>query len=298
MLRLSEVIDWNREYAGVIPGITYSNVSIVIPVKDNQDGIDRFLFKFFNSHDAEKFPSEIIIVDNNSESPIIVKEHFNKKGLSIVVHSCLQPGPASARNVGILYAKGEWILFCDSDCIPTSSLIDGYVRTQNQAIAYSGTVKASKNGYLNYFYDTERILLPHLKPNNKGEMVPLYIVTANALVWKTALLECSGFHEGFYDAAGEDVELAIRLWRFGGVRHIDDSIVLHDFNDGILGFCKRFVRYGKGNMQLQNIQNITMRPVFRRPNVSTPINHAAKLMQHICMLIGYYIEKYSSPRKK
>ena len=52
------------------------DVSVVIPVKDNQDGIDRFLREFFLTHKREFYPKEIIIVDNNSHSPITIRDEF------------------------------------------------------------------------------------------------------------------------------------------------------------------------------------------------------------------------------
>lgn len=298
MLRLSEAINWNNEFVGRIPEIEYSNISIVIPVKDNQFGIDRFLDLFFESHSISTFPLEIIIVDNNSTKSITLNERFWGKGLKIKICFCHQPGPAAARNTGALKAMGKWLLFCDSDCIPTSKLIAGYISSKKMAIAYTGHVEASENTWLTYFYNTERILLPHLKPNQNNELVPLYIVTANTLVWKTALIESGGFHEGFHDAAGEDVELSIRLWKYGNICHINDSLILHDFSKGLLGFCKRFIRYGRGNRQLEEIQHITMRPIFRKPNKITFSNYSAKLLQHICMSIGYHLERRKSSNGK
>tara|TARA_R110002051_G_scaffold298997_1_gene366052 strand:+ start:246 stop:473 length:228 start_codon:yes stop_codon:yes gene_type:complete len=52
--------------------ITISEILIVIPVKDNQTGIDNYLTKFFETHPEIDYPKEIIIVDNNS-NPYKVK---------------------------------------------------------------------------------------------------------------------------------------------------------------------------------------------------------------------------------
>ena len=69
-------------------------VTIIIPVKDNQNGIDLFLTEFFTTHTADNFLREIFIVDNNSSPKIglrqtdfptalnnIMKENINSERL-------------------------------------------------------------------------------------------------------------------------------------------------------------------------------------------------------------------------
>ena len=291
MVRLSEAINKDNEFSGNIQAVKYDNVSIIIPVKDNQGGIDRFLHEFFLTHTEDYYPKEIIIIDNNSKNPVKVDDKYCNTGLILRVLDCKTKGPAAARNYGAKASKGDWLLFCDSDCIPTSTLIKGYVDFSKRAIAYTGNVKALENDWLSHFYDTENILLPHLKSNSRNELVPLYIVTANALVWKQALIECGYFNETFNNAGGEDVELAIRLWKFGNICHVTDSLIIHDFDEGVLGFYKRFLRYGKGNMQLENVQNIDMCPKFRKPIKPSFSNYIAKVLQHLFMTYGYFSEK-------
>ena len=48
MTRLSETIDLGKRYRGEIARIRPGNISIIIPVKNNQEGIDRFLFCFLS----------------------------------------------------------------------------------------------------------------------------------------------------------------------------------------------------------------------------------------------------------
>ncbi len=57
---------------------TTDEITIVIPVKDNQTGIDIFLTEFFRTHNADNFPKEIIIVDNNSNPAIAELQYKNQ----------------------------------------------------------------------------------------------------------------------------------------------------------------------------------------------------------------------------
>lgn len=289
--RLSESIDKDKKFVGFIPAIQPKEISIIIPVKNNQLGIDRFLKSFYVTQKKEFFPMEIIIIDNNSSEPVKVSKDFTGRGIDIRVLTCKQKGPAAARNVGIRNSIGQWLLFCDSDCIPTSSLIIGYVQNNVKAIAFTGNIEPQTNTWLDNFYNRERVLLPRMKPNTMFEAVPLYIITANALVWKEAIIKCGYFNESFINAGGEDVELSIRLWKIGNIAAMPKSVVLHDFGNGVRDFYKRFISYGKGNRQLEFVTKINMKTTFQKPKQSTYLDYFTKFLQYAFISIGYYIQK-------
>lgn len=292
MKRLSQAINWKNEQEKNVPTITYNSISIVIPVKDNQKGIDRFLNCFFELNSENTYPKEIIIIDNNSSIPIYINESLKNFNIDIILISCRKKGPASARNMGINIARGNWILFTDSDCIPTINMIASYVNSSEKAIGYTGNVISFKNGWLDKFYNTEEVLLPQRRPSVSGEMIPLYVVTANCLIYKEALLDIGLFDENFSNAGGEDVELSIRLWNYGKIRHVESSLVLHDFGDSFIDFFKRFYRYGKGNWQLEKKENVDMKPFFRKPKVITFSNYCGKVFQFFFMKVGYLKGKH------
>lgn len=290
--RLSETINLNTRYAKPIPRIVRREVSIIIPVKNNQKGVDSFLEAFFATHDEGKWPKEILIVDNNSSVVVRVKEIYLQRGLPIRVLVCTRKGPAAARNCGVRASVGEWLLFCDSDCRPTASLLTGYLDSPKQAIAFAGHVKGTPTAYLSRYYDDEETLIPYRKPDAAGADFPLYVITANALVWRRAFEECGGFDESFHGAGGEDVDLGRRLWQIGHIEYEPASVVLHDFSDGFIGLCRRFIRYGKGNRHLEHATGIRMRPHFRGPRKRTALNMIAMLAQYVFMSIGYHQEKF------
>jgi GT2 family glycosyltransferase len=190
--------------------------------------------------------------------------------------------------VGAAAAHGTWLLFTDSDCIPTSTFISGYVDGSRGAIAYAGFVKGSPpERLLTKFYDQEGVLLPYFTDKVNGDPAPLYIVTANALVWKLAFDACGGFSELFHEAGGEDVELSVRLWKIGSLECAYGSVVMHDFSDGYRGFWRRFVRYGSGNRVVEATTGIVMRPLHCRPSIPTLYNLCAKQVQYGALRFGY-----------
>ncbi|PHM11370.1 glycosyltransferase [Nostoc sp. 'Peltigera malacea cyanobiont' DB3992] len=264
-----------------------SDISIVIPVNNNQKGIDLFLSIFFNTHGSKIYPREIIIVDNNSNKPITIHKKFQINGLEIILLKCSKIGPASARNLGLSCSKGDWILFTDSDCIPCESWITGYIDSMNGSIGYAGNVKAWGGDFLSKYYETQEILVPLKVIYNETNISPEYLITANALIWKPAIEKIGGFNEDINIAAGEDIDLGWRLLELGNLSYAFNSLVFHNFDDGILGFVRRFSRYGKGNKVISKIYNIDLSPQRFNPNRRSFINQLLSKLQYICLLWGY-----------
>lgn len=267
--------------------ITKNEMSIVIPVKDNQKGIDSYLKRFFETHSKSDFPKEIIIVDNNSSPAIELKPEYLNSGLPIELIECRKIGPASARNMGAKIAKGKWLLFNDSDCIPTKSILKGYLKADNNSVAYAGNIKSLNDDKLSKYYESQEILIPLKTYDENGNFVPQYLITANSLIWKKAFTEIGGFDERIAIAGGEDVDLGLRLSQVGNLSYAFDSIAFHDFSDGVIGFYKRFKRYGQGNRLVEEIWKTDLSPTFFRPNERNLINEILAKFQYIGLKIGY-----------
>jgi hypothetical protein len=121
--------------------------------------IDLFLSEFVKTHTPDRYPKEIIIVGNNSQPTITVPLHYDGSELHIVLLNCTSIGPACARNCGAQHAQGDWILFTDSDCIPSQSFMQGYFSALNGSVGYAGYVKAWGNDFISQYYESQEILL-------------------------------------------------------------------------------------------------------------------------------------------
>lgn len=267
--------------------IQLSQISIVIPVKDNQKGIDQFLGNFFDKIAPSGYPREIIIVDNNSKEPLEINDHFLNSGLDVILLTCAKPGPGAARNAGVRKARGKWLLFNDSDCIPSETLLSGYLESDNLSLAYAGNVKALKKGLVSKYYESQEILLPMKVMEPNGNYFPQYLITANALVWKPAFDEVGGFNEKIQIAGGEDIDLGLRISQLGSISYAFKSIAYHNFSESLLEFIGRFVRYGKGNRMVAKLWNTSMSPRLFRPNKKTIINEILAKLQYLALYLGY-----------
>lgn len=264
---------------------TTKEITIVIPVKDNQAGIDFFLKELFATHSYECLPKEIIIVDNNSDPKIeLEKRNFP---VPVKLLTCNKIGPASARNVGVNHSQTNWILFTDSDCIPTNSFLIGYLKAQNGSIGYAGNVEAYGGDIISKYYEQQEILIPPKVYEQSNQSRPDYLITANCLVWRPAFYQVGGFNEKIRIAGGEDIDLGFKLLSIGQLSYAFDSIAKHNFGDGLRDFRDRFIRYGRGNKIISQLYGLNLKPTTFKPNKRTPINFILAFMQYTWLTVGY-----------
>ena len=90
--------------------------SVIIPVYNTPMDL---LFRCLDSINKQTYQQyEIIIVDDGSESETAEKlDCITDKYLNITVYHIANKGVSYARNYGVSKAKGEWIIFVDSDDI-------------------------------------------------------------------------------------------------------------------------------------------------------------------------------------
>jgi glycosyltransferase involved in cell wall biosynthesis len=259
-----------------------SDVSLVIPVRDNATGVRRFLRRM---DEVRVRPAEVVLVDSASRPPL--SGQLGSTTAKLIRLD--EPGAARARNAGWSAARCPWILFCDSDCVPTESVLAGYQVADGGAIAYAGSTRSLGTGMLAAYYDTQRILSAPVGADG----TPAYLVTANCLVARAALQEVGGFDESFPGAAGEDIDLSYRLQRIGQLAFAPRSVVLHDFSDGPLGFIRRFARYGRGNWLLEERYGWSHKPTPFAPVENGRANRLLAATQFIAMRAGYDLARLS-----
>lgn len=87
-----------------------SLISVIIPAKNRID----LLRQAIRSAQLQPESKEIIVIDDGSYPAI--KQQFNRlKKIVRVIRISPSRGPASARNTGLKYIKGQFIAFLDSD---------------------------------------------------------------------------------------------------------------------------------------------------------------------------------------
>ena len=267
-----------------------SDISIIIPVKNNQNGIDMLLNSFIDSLKEEKLlPKEIIIVDNNSNPEIFLPEITKQFSIPIKLEKCYKKGPAAARNLGANLAKGNWLFFTDSDCLFTESTLLAYFNLTKDSNVLVGKVIPLKNDKISNFYKAINLLNPTFNKDNEAQ----FIITANCLINKVEFFNVGGFDEYFKCASGEDIDLGIRLRKKNTILYVEKSVVHHCYNDNIIKMYKRFFRYGKTirKLEIKHNFNIDINALFPK-KTNTFLFYIFKLIAKIALKNALLITKY------
>lgn len=266
----------NRSLDLIAPKIHPSDVTVVVPVRNNQGGLDRLIASLDL---LTVSPREIIIVDNLS----VPAAHMPRSRHRIRLMNCTTLGAAATRNVGIKSAVSEWIWFLDSDCEVLPSTLSEFCRSQPGPIAFAGRVLSASRKLLGRYYDGQEVLIPQFAEDNE----PLYLITASAMIHRGALDVVGCFDESFPSAAGEDIDLGLRLFSRGRLKFASGACVFHHFEECLSDFRKRFARYGQGNRVLEDKYHLSLKPSPFAPYKDTYVARVLARIQYEALTRGY-----------
>jgi mycofactocin glycosyltransferase len=239
------------------------DVTVVIPVKDRADLLDRCL-------DAVGPDVPVVVVDDGSSRPGAIEEVCRRHRARLVVreHSS---GPAVARNDALTEVHSELIAFLDSDCVPTADwileLVGLFGDPEIGAVAPRVrpiTAPAQGRPTVLHRYGSARSPLD-LGPR-EGEVGPgrpvSYVPTAALVVRRSALGQ--GFAPDL--RYGEDVDL---IWRMGDAgwrtRYVPSVTVDHGEPTTWRGLLSRRYHYGTSAAPLARRHRGRLAPAVLRP---------------------------------
>lgn len=215
-----------------------SEVTVVVPVKDNPDGLRRLL---------EALPNrDVIVVDDGSAVPVTVDDPERVK----VLRHENPKGPAAARNSGMNSARTEFVAFLDSDVVPRTGWLEtslGHFSDPAVALVAPRIVAFEPEGGALARYEHTRSSLDlgrREAPVVAGSPVS-YVPSAAMIVRRSTLVALGGFDEDMHVA--EDVDLCWRLRQAGWrLRYEPISKVAHDHRIEFRKWFSRKMFYGTG----------------------------------------------------
>jgi glycosyltransferase involved in cell wall biosynthesis len=196
-------------------------VSVIIPAYNSA----QFIVETLESVFAQTYNDyEIIIVDDGSTDNIkeILQNYMSKIRYIYKVNG----GPASARNVGIKNADGEYIAFLDSDDLwlpeKLKEQMECFQNNPDIGLVYCDNIRFNENSIYqkkdNIYQPTNGYIFFKLLEGN-------FITNSTVIVKKKCLEEVDYFDEDINLISSEDYDMWLRISRVFNVGYVKKPLV-------------------------------------------------------------------------
>ena len=184
----------------------HPSVSVVIATYNRRHILEKVLRALANQT-CPRDRYEVIVVDDGSTDDTgsmvsSMMQAYPNIRYERIPHS----GAAAARNAGLRLARGELIIFVDSDLIVLEDFIEAHLRE------HTGRAGLIVHGPVIHTPDPDN--LSGARPK-LADISHAFFATGNVSVSRAALFEAGLFDESFTEYGWEDLELGQRLRRLG-----------------------------------------------------------------------------------
>lgn len=225
---------------------TNPEVTVIIPAKEAENKIEKCLEAISNQTIT---PYEIIVVDGHSKDNTVAKaQKFNVK---IIYEEYRTVG--GARKIGVENAKGQYVAFTDSDCIPKVDWLENLLTEFNECVVGVGgaTVNMGKGIWresisvaLNSFLGSATSVQDRVLPTKRYVKS---ISGCNSIYRRANLVKVGNFNPTL--RMNEDTEISKRLLSVGKILYTPNAIVFHNQDRGLKDFARRMYMFGAGRAQ-------------------------------------------------
>ncbi len=229
----------------------YPKYSVVVPVFNRPDELAELLHSLTQQTIMD---FEVIVVEDGSDiSSKAVCDKFRNQ-LELHYYTKANTGPGPSRNFGVEKARGEYVVFFDSDCILPPTYF-ACVETFMQAApvdAWGGPDRGHEN-----FTPLQQAMAYTMsswlttggirggKPENFQPR------SFNMGIRRSKSVELGGFA---FDRLAEDIELSIRMRKAGmKVVLIPDAFVYHKRRTDLIQFFHQVSGFGRGRVRVGKV---------------------------------------------
>jgi len=211
------------------------NVSVVVTTYNRPLYLKKVIDAFIHQ---TLLPQEIVIADDGStnDTALMLQNYFKMSPVPIihVWHEDKGFRAAKIRNRAIAAASGEYIIICDDDSIPSVFMVKDHIRYAENGYFIQGHRVLLGPDISNTFTFRDISLMNILKLTLKNQVsnslntlrFPVAIIkksnkkirgirSCNMSFFKKDFIAINGFNEDFEGWGFEDVELAIRFYKYG-----------------------------------------------------------------------------------
>jgi GT2 family glycosyltransferase len=177
-------------------------ISVIIPTYRRIEALTICLKALTAGTLSENYYNLIVTDDSDNESVLLALKAIFPKVQFI---KGPKKGPAANRNTGASFAKTDWLIFIDDDCIPDPQCLEIYYQAilSNPAVAFfEGAI----------YQDRPRLSLAEEAPTNREGGC---FWSCNLAIKKSIFDQMNGFDTDFPYAAYEDMDFSKRLKQAG-----------------------------------------------------------------------------------
>ncbi len=218
--------------------------SIIIAIYNRKEELEELLHSL-TQQTLEYF--EVIVVDDGSEIKLKPTVQKYQSNLILKYYKKANTGPGLARNFGAKYAKGDYLLFVDSDCLVEKDYIDKITKNlnNNPVDAFGGSDKAHQE-----FNELQKAISYSMTSElttggirgKKKAMTQFQPRSFNMGIKRNVFYEVGGFSDL---RIGEDPDLSLRLWENGyKTAYFADIGVYHKRRNTLKSFAKQVYQFG------------------------------------------------------
>ena len=220
-------------------------ISVVVPTFGRRELLRETLVSLSQQEGGGDF--EVLVVDDGADASLGVWVAGLALPLAVrVIHHPVNRGRAATRNTGIAQARGEIVLFLDSDMRVCPGFLAAHAALHDgpDVVALGRIVTAReipRSPWVEYT-DSRGVR----KVAADAPIPPRYFMTGNSSVGAALLARAGGFDEEFDEYGGEDTEMGYRLAGHGGrFRHAEGAVAEHLDQHGVRATAIRLRRYGE-----------------------------------------------------
>lgn len=191
-------------------------LSIIIPTYNRLPILEKCLRalevqQVSNENHIEDY--EIVLVDDGSTDGTLNWLDLHKDEFPHV--HCFEQnhaGPAAARNLGVEKARGDTIIFIDSDLVVLPNFLQAHTNALIQ-----GKEKLGSDSFFTYgaVINTCNFINPTAEPYKITDFSAAFFATGNVAIPKHWLIKAGLFDNSFQLYGWEDLELGVRLKKLG-----------------------------------------------------------------------------------
>lgn len=186
-------------------------ISVVIPTYNRKPILEKCLRALETQQltDNKVGSYEIVLVDDgSSDGTLDWLETHRDEFPHVKSFAQNHYGPAAARNLGVKEAKGEIIIFIDSDLVVTDRFLQSHADALSEGEKKLGSDRLFTYGAV---INTCNFANPTSEPYKITDFSAAYFATGNVAIARKWLEEAGLFDTGFQLYGWEDLELGVRL---------------------------------------------------------------------------------------